>query len=315
MIKYFFQLIRWQNLIVIAYCMYIFRYFLFVPLLKLHSIEPVLSHFHFALLTLSCVIIAAAGYIINDICDKNIDKINKPNLRIIETHISEKTAENFYIILNLIAISIGVYVAYVNNLRSLSLLFPVVAGILYFYSNTYKSILLFGNILIAILSALIPLMVILFDLPLLYIKYKAFLGIGGFSFNAIIYWFAGYIIFAFLITLFREFIKDIEDFEGDKAFGKYTMPVILGTEVSRKIAIFLLFIIIVLVIFLTLQFFLNIVSITYILSLVILPLGLIFYKLIKAKIAEDFHKISRLSKIVMLTGISFVLLIKEILIK
>lgn len=313
--KIYLQLIRWPNLLVIAYCMYVLRYSLLIPLLQARGAEPVLSGFYFLLIVLVCVLTAASGYIINDICDRAIDKINKPDRLIVGELISVRKAENFYIILNLAAIILGVYVSYSINLRSLSLLFPIVAGILYFYSTTYKSIMLFGNILVAILSALIPFTVILFDLPLLYQKYKPFMEATHFNFNLEIYVFISYSVFAFIISLFRELIKDIEDFEGDKAFGKNTFPVAFGTSLAKKIAFLLLVFMITALVYMLFKYLHDPISLMYLIGLIIAPLGYVATLLIKARKASHFSYISRITKVIMLLGISYALVLGNLILK
>ena len=47
---------------------------------------------------------------------------------------------------------------------------------------------------------------------------------------------AGYAIFAFLMSLSREIIKDCEDLKGDARFNASTIPVVLGLRLSRIIA-------------------------------------------------------------------------------
>ena len=313
--KTYLRLIRWPNLLIIAYCMYVLRYSLFIPMLEAKGVEPVLSGFNFFLIVLACMFTAAAGYIINDIYDRAIDKINKPERLIVGEHISVRSAENLYIIFNLTAIAIGIYVSYSIQLRSLSLLFPIVAGILYFYSTTYKSILLFGNVLVAALSAIIPFTVILFDLPLIHQKYQPFIGISGFNFNPEIITFIAYAVFAFIISFFRELIKDIEDFEGDKAFGKNTMPVVLGTRWSKNTALLLLVILLVTLGYTTLKYLHDPISLTYLIGLVIGPLGYVVVLLIKAQKASDFSHISRITKIIMLLGISYALVLGNLILK
>ncbi len=54
------------------------------------------------------------------------------------------------------------------------------------------------------------------------------------------YWIGGFALFAFLTTLSREIIKDIEDFEGDMAYGRNTLPVVTGIPASKIIAVSLM---------------------------------------------------------------------------
>ncbi len=315
MIAYYLKLIRWPNLLIIAYCMFILRYSLFIPFLQLRGMEPILSNIFFLLIVLACMITAAAGYIINDIYDRNIDKINKPENVLIGEKISVRKAENLYMILNLISIVIGIYVSYQINLRSLSLLFPLVAGILYFYSTTYKTILFFGNFLVAILSALIPFTVVLFELPLVHEKYKLFLGNPGLNLNIIIIAFIAYAVFAFLISLFREIVKDIEDFEGDKAFGKNTLPVAYGTRFARIVSIIILSFLLLLVLYTVFKYLFDPISLTYCIATLILPLIYMMYQLLKAQNSFQYHHISQVAKWIMIAGISYAILLDNIILK
>ena len=60
---------------------------------------------------MSTILIAAAGYVINDILDQETDHDNKPNYVIIGKSISEKAAYNFYFILNITGVGIGFYLS------------------------------------------------------------------------------------------------------------------------------------------------------------------------------------------------------------
>ena len=124
--KHFIKLIRYKNLAIIAGVIYILRYGLILPLLTSNGLGAQLSHIQFLLLTIATAFIAAGGYIINDVYDVDIDKVNKPEKLIIGKYIRLRTGENIYVGLTLIAIICGAYVSYSVNLRSLSLLFPIV---------------------------------------------------------------------------------------------------------------------------------------------------------------------------------------------
>ena len=283
------------------------------PLLETQGLDSQVNDFYFFLLVLSCLFIAAGGYIINDIFDRNIDRINKPEKIIVGEKISIRTAENIYIVLNLVSITIGVYLSYSLNLRSLSLIFPIIAGILYFYSSTYKSQVLIGNIIVAVLSAFVPLTIALFELPLLKRKYDIFIQYGNLNFNNIIYWFFFYSAFAFLLSFFREIIKDIEDFEGDTAYGKNTLPVVRGTTFAKVVCLIILGITIFLLLFLIVNYLNDPISFVYLISFVVLPLVYVVYILIRAKVKDDYHKISKYTKIVMLTGLGYIIIVKALL--
>ena len=113
-----FSLVRFPNLLIIAFTQYAMRYLLMEPLLPSDTFELQFGDFQFALLVFSTMLIAAAGYIINDIYDVEADKINKPHKVIINKEISVKQGYKYYYILNSIGLIAGLYVA--NNINKLS---------------------------------------------------------------------------------------------------------------------------------------------------------------------------------------------------
>ncbi len=95
---HFFKLIRWKNLIMIALVQYLVKYALLLPFFESHGVVTTLKPLGFTILVLATIFIAAGGYIINDIYDIEIDKVNKPNKVIVGKAISEKNALTLFII-------------------------------------------------------------------------------------------------------------------------------------------------------------------------------------------------------------------------
>ena len=77
-IFYFLRLIRIVNLLYIGLTQYLVQYTIIKPILGQAEVLPTLGDFHFFLLVMSTVCIAAGGYVINDYFDVKIDAINKP---------------------------------------------------------------------------------------------------------------------------------------------------------------------------------------------------------------------------------------------
>src|SRR5690606_14903767 len=125
----FLKLIRYQNLIMLALMQFVFHF----GFLKKQLTVLGLTDWQFVLLVLSTICIAGAGYLINDVFDKNIDTINKPEKVIINTYISEATAYNYYIVLNIIGVGIGFYLSNYIGKPSFSGIFIVIAATLYLY--------------------------------------------------------------------------------------------------------------------------------------------------------------------------------------
>lgn len=287
--------------------MIMLRFFLLIPLLEKYSLNVQMSAFLFFLLVISTVLLAAAGYIINDVYDVDADKVNKPERLIVGKYFSSRFAEYLSILLNIIAICIGIYISYQIGIRSVSIVFLLVAGLLYFYSTTYKSQLILGNLMVAFFAAIVPAMVVLFELPLLVAKYKTFIS-GYFNFNFLIGWFGYYSLFAFLVSLIREIVKDMEDFEGDEAYGQRTLPVAFGLKISKAVIVLLTLTTLIFLIYLVTKYLHQLFSLLYILPLIAAPLFFIGGMVMLAKEKKDYSVISLICKYLMLSGLFFSLL-------
>lgn len=297
----FFKLIRWPNLVFIVLTQMLFRFFVlrFVYQNGTGDFENIkLSLPLFYWIVFASVCIAAAGYIINDYFDVNIDLINKPSKLIVDRYIKRRWAIVWHIVLSFIGLVISCYVGY--ELRNFYIpLFNFAAIIvLWFYSTTFKKKLLIGNILISLLTAWVILVLTFSEHPAHVI-------------SADVYWkrlikvsfiYAG---FAFIISLIREVIKDMEDMQGDSKYGSTTMPIVWGLQVSKVFAAVWLVVIIcgvagVQIYVLQLGWWLSAV---YSLIAIIIPLLWILRKLYAAQSPKDFHRLSTAIKLVMFTGI------------
>jgi len=114
-----------------------------------------------------------------------------------------------------------------------------------------------------------------------------------------------YASFAFISSLIREAIKDIEDLQGDEKYGCRTMPIVWGVNAAKVyIAVWLVVILALLVI---LQVYVARFewwwAMAYSIVFIIGPFVLIFLRLYKAKDQKDYHRLSNWTKLVMLTGI------------
>jgi 4-hydroxybenzoate polyprenyltransferase and related prenyltransferases len=89
LITAFLKLVRWPNLVMIAVTQVLFYFSLVQPLYE-KGIYTNFKNENFPLLILASVLIAAAGYIINDYFDLNIDQVNKPERTIIDKAIKRR---------------------------------------------------------------------------------------------------------------------------------------------------------------------------------------------------------------------------------
>ena len=183
----------------------LFRY----GFLKFQNIFLSLNDWQYGLLVLATVLIAAAGYVINDILDQETDYDNDKVNVIVGKFISEKAAYNLYFILNITGVGIGYYLASVIHKPSFAGAFIIISATLYMYATSLKQMLLIGNIVVALLLSFSVIIIGLFDLlPATYEGNQTEMGV---MFSILI----DYAVFAFIINLIREIVKDMEDVEGD----------------------------------------------------------------------------------------------------
>jgi 4-hydroxybenzoate polyprenyltransferase len=321
--KAFLQLIRWPNLIIVVLTMILMRYAVIAPVIS--KIGVVLTGSdgaqvpmtlrmplaEFILLVLATVFLTAGGYVINDYFDVKTDLINKGKV-IVGTSIPRNRAMMWHNIFNIAGVGIGFYISWRAGYFWLGTMFLVVSGLLYFYSASYKRQFLIGNLVVAILVAMVPLLVAIYEWPALYRFYSLHTSsIPDISF--VFYWVCGFAVFAFLSTLTREIIKDIEDFEGDKAYGRNTIPVILGVLPSKIVSVSLVLLTIALL-FLVWHFFVNdFITLIYLSSTIVLPLLWVVWRVAQSSTRKHLHGASRVMKFVMLTGILYSVVVKIIL--
>ncbi|MCF7561838.1 geranylgeranylglycerol-phosphate geranylgeranyltransferase [Sabulilitoribacter multivorans] len=277
-------------------------------LLEPFGVQTSLDGLGIFLLVIATVFIAAAGNIINDINDVEIDLINKPDKIIIGKTISEKAAYNLFIIFNLIGVGIGFYLSNSVNRAPFFSIFVIISVLLYIYSTYLKRILLIGNIVISILVALSILIVGVFELlPTITPQNQQI----QFTFFKIIF---DYALFAFCINLLREIAKDIEDIDGDYKAEMNTLPIAIGRERAKNILTALNFIpLLALIYYVVTTLYKQPIAVGYFLLLVIAPLLYITIKTFSAESKKDFHHLSNTYKWVMLSGVLSLLLYKYII--
>jgi 4-hydroxybenzoate polyprenyltransferase len=266
----FIQITRFWNLVIIVMA----QYFTAAFLLKDHSIllsQPLI------ILSLSTGLIAAAGYIINDYYDVKIDLINKPKRVVVGKKLKRRIAMVAHTILNLTGIGLGLLLSW--RVAAMNFL---CAGLLWLYSNQLKRIALVGNLSVALLTGLSIYIIALYFDP-------------G---NVMIMLYAA---FAFVFTLIREIIKDIEDLKGDATFGCKTLPVVYGVRATKNVIYVISYLFIAVLCGLAYQF-IGIHMMLFCLSLIV-PVSYLTYKLNKADKISEYNFLSNYCKFVMLFGI------------
>jgi 4-hydroxybenzoate polyprenyltransferase len=235
-----------------------------------------------------------------------MDRVNKPEKLVVEKLIKRRWTIIWHWILSCLGVLLGLFVSW--KIRNIFVGCSHIACVvlLWFYSTTFKRKLIIGNIIISLLTAWVILVLYLCEFRIHTFVHPVYHQVLSRIYKfAVLY--AG---FAFIISLVREVVKDIEDMEGDAAYNCRTMPIVWGVNVSKVFAA--TWLIVLIVSLLILQFYVlqykwwwvDVYSIAF----VIFPLLLIFRDLYRAKKIADYHRLSNLIKRAMLAGILSMLL-------
>ncbi len=306
----FFRLVRWPNLLFIIITQLLFYYCIYLPLPK--EQPNFYNQILFYLLTLTSVLIAAAGYIINDYFDIQIDVINKPNKIVINKFIKRRWAIVFHWALSALGILLSFYISYKIKVWPIFLVNALCVIALWFYSTTFKKKLLLGNLIIAALTAWVILVVYLFVGADLFSLKGWAVNTDNFNVRRLFKFTLLYAGFAFVTTLIREVVKDLEDMEGDRKYDCNTMPIAWGVPASK---VFIgVWIIVTAAALAIVQLYAwqsgwGFAAI-YFLVLIIFPLAYMLRKLFHAKTSNDYHQLSNIIKFIILAGILSMLLLK-----
>jgi geranylgeranylglycerol-phosphate geranylgeranyltransferase len=228
---------------------------------------------------LAGALVNAAGNIINDFFDIEIDKINRPNRVLPSGKISLQFALNSYVSITYFAVILAFY----NLNFNAFLIVLITSAMMFLYSYQLKKIAFVGNVVVAFFTGL------------------AFL-FGSLVSGSV---YCGIIpsVFAFLISLMRELVKDIEDIKGDKLANISTYPLKYGIKATVKLISITG---IVLIISTTIPFLLKIYNLYYFIFVSIFVNGILVYvirSLNKSTSQTTISKMSLLLKLGMIFGI------------
>lgn len=266
-----FRLTRFWNLTIIAFAQF------FTAACLFQRGASVFTDVWLFILSASTILIAAAGYIINDYYDVKIDLINKPERVVIGKSITRRYAIFFHTALSFLGVALGLLI----NWKVGAINF-VCAFLLWLYSNNLKRQPLIGNVVVSFLTGLsVFILVFLYEqlFPLV----------------------VAYSLFAFFMTLIREVVKDMEDVKGDNSFGCKTLPIVWGIRKTK------LFLYAVTAVFsatvVWMDFFQLGIPLVYFVPLLFLPMAVLMVRLVRADTKSQFYQLSQLSKVIMLLGI------------
>ena len=291
-------MIRLPNLVFIALAQLLFEYCLYRPLIADTNL-PIID-VHFVMILFASILIAAGGYIINDYFDVNIDEVNKPGSLVIDKIVSRRWAILWHFIFSTAGVLLTVFAVAGKNQFYLVFTNLGAVALLWFYSARLKKSFFLGNLTISILVAWTILIMFLSKMNV-----SAAFGMeSGYQirlFRLTIL----YAVFAFIATLIRELIKDVEDMPGDRRFGAKTLPIKWGIPVSKFIiSVFL--VLLLSLIFIAILYVMQFgwwLFILYAIGLLFIPSLKLIINLQAKSISSDFTSLSRQMKWIMLFGI------------
>ncbi|MFZ1703180.1 MAG: UbiA family prenyltransferase [Saprospiraceae bacterium] len=303
----YLHVLRIKNLGIITFTMLLLQYMVIGPIVEK---ELVLSPFLFFIFLIITLIIAGAGYLINDIKDHSIDVVNKPKKSYIPHQISFNNARLYYILLVTSGAILSIYIALTTkNLINLWI-YPLVTFLLYMYAQKWKSTVLLGNIVVSLFVAFVWGILFYVQYSLRIFENTFFLAENDMVIGELLF---SYFFFSFFINLSREIVKDIEDIEGDQLRGIKTYPIVKGVNLSKKL-VFIILILLSILIGLWLTFS-NITTAfevrAYYIIFVWSPIVFILTKLVPAKLKKDFAYISKLHKWIMVFALFGMLILTK----
>lgn len=261
-------------------------------------VDLALTDFNYILLVIATVCIAAGGYVINNIMDQDTDKIAKPQNRVVGISISETVAYNWYIGLTIIGVGIGFYLSNVIYKPTFASMFILVATLLYMYATSFKQIPVLGNVVVALMLSTSIIIIGLFDiLPAIDMDNRFRMKE---AFDILMH----YAIFAFIINLIREIVKDMEDMDGDYQSGINTLPIAIGIQKTKIIVCILTVLSIgILAYYVNSNLFELDYVVYYAMIVIVGPLIYLGVKLLNATTKKEFHHLSLVLKIILFFGI------------
>lgn len=299
----YLRLIRWPNLLIIVGIFLLLRFGLMEGFYGVTLLRSCLTDLHWWLMAAATVLIAAAGNVVNDIFDQDIDLHNRPGQRIIGPIVTEDAAWRLYYVLSGVGLGLGILLAYLLGNTSNGLVFLLAMGGLWFYSYSYKRQFLIGNLTVALLAGLTVYLPLLFEMQC---------DPDGWKFLPWMPFIVAYAFFATLSTLIREMLKDMEDMEGDARMGCRTVPIVIGVRATKVVVALLTLALMAAVARYQIVKWeeSDMLSFLAIMAVIQLPGFILLRKMAVAADSAGFHSASRWAKWLMVGGIGTMLLFR-----
>ena len=291
--------IRPLNLLMVALIQLLFWYFvIFAPFGENNLRFSFFGVSQFIWMLLASLFITASGNFINDYTDYDNDRLNGKS-----KGWEKSRLWRMFLATSLLGLVFAVLSAWSLSDYQLFFVYVIIWGLLYFYSKTYQRKILIGNIVVALLTAMLIgimwLAVYLHLRPLILrpaMIMEKYVYISNISLV--------YMAFAFLLSLIRELVKDMEDRKGDEASGYRTFPVRYGPA-KTKMLLHILSAVFVILLIVVMQWCLHFEDYYLVAAsgLIFLLYAFFHTRMAAAKEEKDWHFLSLLLKIIMLLGV------------
>lgn len=325
----YLNLVRYKNLLFLSVLCLMMNYAVAEPVIATMGIpaESVLPASLFWLLTLAVVFIAAGGYVINDYFDTRIDLLNHPDSIIVGREVTKRVAGIVHHVVTAVGLALGLIVSYMVHSLTLGLIFLLVPGLLWFYSASYKRVFVLGNVVVALLAGCVP--------YVFAVAHTAYLSLdenlGELVYQtplpqAVYYVLMGFAVFAALLTLVREIIKDAQDVYGDRELECHTIPVVLGDVKTKFVIVGLIVVSVLLAVYAAYSLvpaypllgdpaYVMSVALRFVVIGVVVPLVVTAVLVVRAKSPVDYAPASSMAKFTMVLGSLFSLVFYFLLAK
>lgn len=295
------KLIRLPNLIIIALTLYAFRYLVVKPYYGMSGTEFQMDSINYSLMVIVTLFIAVAGYVSNDYFDLEIDRINRPDRPAVSGKISHSAFPFIAVSFSILSVA-GMIVLWLrmNCFWAVPVLLLALLSV-WWYAAILKKSLFLGNLAVSFMSSLTLGMAWFFEWLMLH---KA--GIHIYETKPLNRIAIGIVVFAFMLSLIREIIKDLEDMEGDGLNNCRSIPIVKGVSFTKNFLYILSMILLILLVFgqigLSAMYFPMVVI--WLIPAVQLPVLLFIIRLRKADSRESYHRLSTMIKWIMVGGIA-----------
>jgi 4-hydroxybenzoate polyprenyltransferase len=295
--RFYFSMLRVPNLLIIVLLYVLLRYLVFVPVYETYSLTSQLTQAGFLLMVLSTVLTAAAGYLANDYFDVVTDRVNKPGKVYIGSRLTPGATLATALWFSLLSVATAILFACITRTLLPLLLLLTALGVVWWYAMRLKRSLFLGNLAVASMSAGTLLLAWVSEYTVtpvpVAVSQQLGLMVGGVS------------VFAFMLSLMREIVKDAEDQEGDRIIGCRSLPLVKGLPFTHRFLHLLngLTFMLLIAAQIVLSYEGLIIVVLWLVAGVELPLVFFSLMLRRATVKADYHRLSILLKWIMLAGI------------